>query len=245
MIKVIKYILLLLSLLVVATFFYFTFESLSVKKGVNYNKFEEVPYISWLNIRSGIFGLVLKTTIDKTLISYDETKYISVNVPNEDRFKEYSEVALYYSAKGILPSEAGNTKLVNYPAVFRTKYKKTDYLLLVQENIQKNGKSGYIFVIYPINLIQTRTIGQFIDMFADISFPAPIFSNLYKFGSVETCNQKFNDKNYCQWLLSNQKTILLGGRLKMVPQLWYETQPIKKPKGIICLIWTSPPSALL
>lgn len=174
---------------------------------MNYGKFEEVPYINWLNIRSGIFGLVTKTTIGGTLISYEKGKYISVNVPSEERFKEYSEVTLYYSVKGVLPSEVTNTKLVNYPAVFRTKFRKTDYLVLVQENIQKDAKSGYILVIYPINLIRTKTVGQFIDMFADISFPAPIFSPLYKFDSIETCNQKFSGKNYCKWLFSNQKAI--------------------------------------
>lgn len=209
MVKVIKYFLLFLSLLIVVAFFYFAFESLSVKKSVNYNNFEEVPYISWINIRSGIFGLVIKTTIDKTLMSYDETKYVSVIAPSEDRFEEYSEASLYYLVNGIgiIPSEDTDTKLIKYPAVFRTKFRKTDYLLLLQENIQKNEKTGYILVIYPINLIQTKTIGQFIDKFANQSFTAPIFSILYKFDSVETCNQKFNDKDYCQWLLSKQKTI--------------------------------------
>lgn len=207
MVKVIKYFLLSLLLLIVVTVSYFTFESLSIKKSVNYNKFEEVPYISWLNIRSGIFGLVIKTTIDKTLVSYDETKYLSVIAPSEDRFEEHSEASLYYLVNGVIPSEDTDTKLVRYPAVFRTKFRKTDYLLLLQENIQKNEKTGYIFLIYPINLIQTKTIGQFIDMFANKSFTAPIFSVLYKFDSVETCNQKFNDKNYCQWLLSKQKAI--------------------------------------
>mgnify|MGYP001619809639 CR=1 FL=1 len=207
MIKIIKYFLLFLSLLIVATVSYFTFESLGVKKSVNYSKFEEVPYISWLNIRSGIFGLVIKATIDKTLVSYDETIYISVIAPSEDRFEEYSEVSLYYLVNGIILSEDTDTKLIKYPAVFRTKLKKTDYLLLLQENIQKDEKTGYILLIYPINFIQTKTIGQFIDRLANKSFPAPIFSSRYKFDSVETCDQKFNDKNYCQWLLSNQKAI--------------------------------------
>lgn len=207
MIKIIKYFLLLSLLLIVVAISYFAFESLSVKKGANYNNFEEVPYISWLNIRSGIFGLVIKTTINKTLVSYDETKYISVIAPKEDKFEEYSEVSLYYLVNGIIPSKDTDTKLVRYPAVFRTKFKKTDYLLLLQENIQKNEKTGYIVIIYPKNIIQTKTVEQFINVFANKSFTAPIFSILYKFDSVETCNQKFIDKNYCQWLLPNQKAI--------------------------------------
>ncbi|MEK7168756.1 MAG: hypothetical protein AAB778_01975 [Patescibacteria group bacterium] len=207
MIKIVKYFLLFLSLFIIIVISYLTFESFSVKKGVNYNKFEEVPHISWLNIRSGIFGLAIKTTIDKTLVSYDETKYISVIAPSEDRFEEYSEASLYYLVNGMILSKDTDTKLVKYPAVFRTKFKKTDYLLLLQENIQKDKKTGYILIIYPLNLIQNKTIEQFIDRFKNQSFPAPIFSSLYKFDSVETCNQKFNDKNYCQWLLSKQKAI--------------------------------------
>lgn len=207
MVKIIKYFLLFLLFLIAVGISYFVFESLSVKKDTNYQNLEEIPKISWLNIRSGIFGLVIKTTIDKTLMSYDKTKYVSVIAPSEDRFVKYSEASLYYLINGIMPSEDSDTKLIKYPAVFRTKFRKTDYLLLLQENIQKNEKTGYILIIYPVNLIQTKTIEQFIAMATNQSFPAPIYSANYKFDSVERCNQKFNDKNYCKWLFSNQNKI--------------------------------------
>ncbi|GEM_PF-5298187 len=207
MVKFIKYFLLFLSLLIVVVISYFAFESLKIKKGTNYQNLEEIPKVNWLNIRSGVFGLVIKETIDKTLVSYDETKYLSVIAPSEERLEEYSEASLYYLASGIKYGEDTDTKLYKYRSVFRTKFKNNDYLLFLQENIQKNEKSGYTLIAYPVNLIQTKTVVQFIDMITNQSFPAPRFSSLYKFGSVENCNQKFNDKNYCQWLFSNQKAI--------------------------------------
>lgn len=207
MIKVIKYFLLFLSLLIIVGVSYFAFESLRVKRGTNYQNLEEIPKVSWLNIRSGVFGLVIKATVDKPLVSYDSTKYLSVIAPKEDNYKEYSEASLYYLVSGIKYGEDTDTKLYKYPAVFRTKFRKNDYLLFLQENIQKNEKTGYILISYPVNLIQNKTVGEFIDMVTNEARPAPILSANYKFDSVEKCIKKFNDKNYCKWLFSKQKAI--------------------------------------
>lgn len=207
MIKIIKYLLLFLSLLIIVCISYFVFESLTIKKSINYQNIEEIPKVSWLNIRSGIFGLVTKSTIDKQLISYDSTKYLSVIAPKEDKFKEYPEASLYYLLNNVMPNEDTGTKLFRYPAVFRTKFKDKDYLLFLQENIQKNEKTGYILIAYPVNLTRTKTISEFIAMVTNETRPAPIYSANYKFDSVETCGLKFNDKNYCMWLFSNQKSI--------------------------------------
>lgn len=95
MVKVIKYFLLFLLLLIIVGTSYFIFESLSVRKSINYQNLEKIPKVSWLNIRSGIFGLVIKTTSKRTLDYYDETKYLSVIAPKEDIYKEYPEASLY------------------------------------------------------------------------------------------------------------------------------------------------------
>lgn len=151
--------------------------------------------------------MIIKATTVKTLPRYDEEKYLSVIAPSEERFEEYSEASLYYLINGVMPNENTGIKLFKYPAVFRTKFGGNDYILFLQENIQKNGKTGFILTLYPVNFIQTKTVGEFIDLITNKAQFAPLFPSVYKFGSVETCNKKFNDKNYWKWLFSNQKAI--------------------------------------
>lgn len=205
--KIIKYIFLALLLLSVSIISYFIFESLTTKRGINYQNLEEIPRVSWLNIRSGIFSLVMKATHNKTLLSYDDTKYITVIIPKEKEFNLYPEVSLYYLANGVKYGEDVDIKLYKYPAVFRTRFKNNDYLLFLQENIQKDEKTGLLIATYPVNLIRNKTVGEFISIIANQPLFAPTISTMYKFDSIETCNQKFNDKSYCKWLLSNQRRI--------------------------------------
>ena len=217
MVKFLKYIFITLLFVIIIIASYFVFESLSAKKSINYQSIDEIPKINWLNIRSGIFGLVMKSTNDKTFISYDKTKYITIIVPKENEFNSYSEIPIYYLANGVNYDERENTKLFNYTAVYKTKFKNNIYLLFLQKNIQKNGKVGLLLTAYPVNLIQDNNVGKFIRIITNQSLPAPIFSPIYKFDSPEKCKQEFKDEDYCNWFILNQRSI------HKIVKIWSDT----------------------
>lgn len=187
---------------------YFIFQTLIIKDNLNYDNLEEIPYVNWYSVRSGVFGAVLKIKISNPFKYIDSSKYITIIPPNDDKFKPTSGIyTLDYFGNGVEIEDMTKVKLHTYTGVYRTKFWQKNYLLFAQHHIQKNKSVGFLLVAYPIDLLGDKTLDQFIKIATTPNMFAPNFSPIYKFETIDICLDRINNSRYCNWFVSKQKSI--------------------------------------
>lgn len=187
---------------------YFIFQTLTIKDNLNYDKLEEIPYVNWYSVRSGVFGAVLKIKNSNPFKNIDSSKYITIIPPNDDKFKPTSGIyTLDYFGNGVKMEDMTKIRLHTYTGVYRTKFWQKNYLLFAQRHIQKNEPVGFLLVAYPIDLLDDKTLDQFIKIVTTSNMFAPNFSPIYKFEARNSCLDYIKDSRYCGWYTSKQKSI--------------------------------------
>lgn len=187
---------------------YFIFQTLTIKDNLNYNNLEEIPYVSWYSVRSGVFGAVLKLKIGDPFKYIGSSRYITIIPPNDDKFKPTSGIyTLDYFGNGVEIEDMTKVRLHVYTGVYRTKFWQKNYLLFAQHHIQNNKSVGFLLLSYPIDLLGDRTLDQFIKIVTTSNMFAPNFSPIYKFEAKNNCLDYVEDSQYCSWYTSKQKSI--------------------------------------
>lgn len=207
-IKIIAITILSIFLILFCLVTYFIFQTLIIKDDLNYDNLEEIPYVNWYSVRSGVFGAVLKIKNSNPFKNIDSSKYITIIPPNDDKFKPISGIyTLDYFGNGVEMEEMAEVRLYSYTGVYRTKFGQKNYLLFAQHHIQKNKSIGLLLVAYPIDLLGDKTLDQFIKIATTPNMFAPNFSPIYKFEVKDSCLDYVKDNQYCGWFTSKQKSI--------------------------------------
>lgn len=207
---IIKFVKIMVSSLVLAFIIivgYFAFLSATIKSDIKYENLADIPYVNWYNVRSGLFGSILKIMNIKSFKSTDSNAYLTIIPPKEDDRPISGTYTLNYFGNGVKMEDSENIKLSKYSGVYRTRLMKADYLLFAQEHIQKDNKTGFLIITYPVNLIKDKTVSQFIQIVTGPSMFSPSFSPIYKFESFETCTENLEDPVYCKWFISKQNSV--------------------------------------